>query len=90
MDNDLISKVAKSTGLDNKVANELSSALLTVLADNLSMQNNVAIPGFGTFMSKKTGEHIAVSATGNRSLVPPKITVVFRQGSRFRKIIQSR
>lgn len=39
----------------------------------------VAIPGFGTFEARKRAERVTVHpATGQKLLVPPKITVAFK------------
>lgn len=86
MDNrTFISKLAKKTGLPVRQAGQIADTLTAIITDQLCSANDVAIPGFGTFGTVKSDEHIEVSDNGKRTLLPPKISAEFVAGSRLKK-----
>lgn len=87
MDNrQLISKVAKRLNTDNKTASAMADALTQLIADRCAQLENIAIPGFGTFVALKTDEHIVTNPESKqRCLVPPQISVSFRPAVKLRK-----
>ena len=87
MDNrTLIGRVAKATGTDPRSTTAMAEALTRLMADSAAALDNVAIPGFGTFVSDKEDERVAVDpATGSRCLMPPAISVLFRAATKLRK-----
>lgn len=89
MDNrQLISKVAKRLNSDNKSVSAMADALTQLIADHCALLENIAIPGFGTFVALKTDEHIVTDpATKQRTLVPPEISVSFRPAVKLRKAV---
>ncbi|MDE6524422.1 MAG: HU family DNA-binding protein [Paramuribaculum sp.] len=60
-------------------------AIVDALGDFCAQGDSVAIPGFGTFQSVKTDEHIATDDEGRRMLMPPSITVEFKSSVVLRK-----
>lgn len=67
---------------------------VTTLVDGLSVifrevgaeLDSIAVPGFGTFKSSKTEERISVNEnTGERTLLPPVITMEFQPSIVLRK-----
>ena len=85
-----ISQIARHTDTDARTASAMADALTELITDNLRTLNNVAIPGFGTFVAIKTDEHVRTDSAGRRFLMPPSVTVSFRPGSKFRKTISSK
>lgn len=64
----------------------LTSALTASIAETGAELDSCAIPGFGTFVSEKTDEHITVDpVNGERLLVPPAITMRFQPSVVLRK-----
>ena len=54
MDNrTLLSRVAKATGADARTTSSMAEALTRLMADSAAVLDNVAIPGFGTFVADK-------------------------------------
>ena len=92
MDNrSLISKVEKRTQSDVKTAGAMADALTRIIADSNAALDNVAIPGFGTFIALKNDEHIETDPkNGQRTLMPPSVTVTFRSAVKLRKAATSR
>ena len=60
-------------------------AIADVLGELCAQGDSVAIPGFGTFQSVKTDEHVHTDDDGHRMLVPPAITVEFKSSVVLRK-----
>lgn len=60
-------------------------AIVDALGDFCAQGDSVAIPGFGTFQSVKTDEHIATADDGSRLLMPPAIEVEFKPSVVLRK-----
>lgn len=78
MDNKtFLDRVAKRSGITAVSAKNLAQALTSTLTEVFAELDSAAIPGFGTFESVKTDEHVMTDATGRRMLVPPAITVKF-------------
>ena len=74
MDNrSFISNLSRATGLTAKDAARLTSALIDIVAEGLAENDNVALPGFGTFESEKVLEHIETDTkTGKVPCTPRK------------------
>lgn len=80
--------LAKATGNDVRQTTRLSKALTQIIGKNMAEGINIAVPGFGEFRSVKENEHIVTDPkSGERTLLPPSITVRFKAGSRLRKNI---
>lgn len=91
MDNrTLIQGLAKATGLDTRTAQERALTLASLIGQNAAEGDSTAIPGFGTFLSVRTPEHVVTNKeTSTRTLVPPAITVEFHPGTALKKKIGS-
>lgn len=89
MDNrSFIAGLAKACNIDSRQSSSLAQSLVDIIGRELSESNDVAVPGFGAFESLKTAEHVETDAAGGaRMLMPPKISVVFKPGSRLKKAI---
>lgn len=80
------SQLAARLGIPAKDTAALSDRLVTAMKQCLSDLDNVAIPGFGTFSSMKTDEHIESDPDrGTTMLMPPSINIEFAAGSQLRK-----
>lgn len=76
---DLITTIRGQQGLSAEEAEVLFDATVSALKTQLLNGDVVAIQGFGQFEPKKKNERISVSpSTGERMLVPPKISLAFK------------
>lgn len=92
MDNrTFIQRLAKATNTDAKTAQRLVSAFTDILSEAAVDMDSVAIPGFGSFSPVKTPDHIETDTeTGHTTLVPPRIDLSFKPGSRLKKTLKTR
>lgn len=88
----LVHSLATAMGRDTKDISALLESLDAVIKERLSDMDTIAIPGFGEFEPVKEDEHIETdTATGERMLIPPAISVRFNPSSLLkRKIKESR
>lgn len=81
-----ISLMAKRLGLTNVRVNELIDALVGVIRTHSGLREGVALPGLGTFTLLKHDERVkADRATGRRTLLPPRLELVFSPAARLLK-----
>lgn len=80
MDNKaLLDMVAERINRDAEDVNKLVDALISVVKTRCGELDSIAVPGFGTFETKKKLERVVVNpTTGKRMLIPPKIVLSFR------------
>ncbi len=78
--------MSKRLNRDTAEVSTLVEGLAVVLREAGSDLDSIAVPGFGTFKSVKTEEKIvADEATGERTLLPPSITMEFQTSIVLRK-----
>ena len=71
--------IAKRMGRDNADVTKLIEAFITIVKESCGEMDSIAVPGFGTFETKKKLERIVVNpSTGKRMLSPPTITLTFK------------
>lgn len=86
MDNrTFIRHLSKTTGHDTVTTTSIADSLSEIITSGLAELDTIAIPGFGSFTAIKENEYIAVADDGSRTLMPPKISVTFKPGSRLSK-----
>ena len=79
---EFINELASRSNRTNAETTTLVNELIAVMTDRLAENDTIAITGFGQFEVKKKMERISVNpATGLRYLVPPKLTLSFRQSN---------
>lgn len=78
---ELVAALAKRLEWTQRDTSDVLEALVGVMNKELIEGNSVNIQGFGLFEPKKKKDRISVNpVTKQRFLVPPKITLSFRQG----------
>lgn len=83
----MIKELARRTGRDRKSIEALCETMRTCLIEHCGSLHTVAIPGFGQFEGIKHDEEIVTDrTTGQRTLLPPEITVNFKAAGKLRKI----
>ena len=90
MDNkQLLDTIAKRMGRNNTDVVKLMDAWVTIVKERCGELDSIAIPGFGTFESKKKLERIVVNpSSGKRMLVPPKIVLSFKPSALLKSKIK--
>lgn len=84
-------RLSKATDMDSKNVQQILSEYIAMVAETALDFDSVAVPGFGTFTPVKTTDHIDTDpVTGRNTLVPPRIDLTFKPGSRLKKSIKSR
>lgn len=87
---ELVSELANRTKWSSKEVSSLVSATVSVIIGELTEENSVAIPSFGTFEVKKKLERVLVNPiTKQRMLVPPKMVVSFKPNTSLKSRIKS-
>lgn len=83
---DLISRIASESGTSEKQAREAVNAVFDAIIACLREEERVSIRGFGAFEirdhKEKTGRN---PHTGEKMLLPPRSTIVFRVSRSLRK-----
>lgn len=91
MDNKTIIEIlSKRLGHSKTEISNLIDGLTFVVKDKCSDLDTIAVPGFGSFESKKRLERIANHpATGKRMLIPPKISVCFKPSALLKQKLKT-
>lgn len=87
MDNkDFVGHIASELGITGSQVSVLVEAFASVIKQEASDVNAVAIPSFGTFEAVKEDERIIRDlSTGHRLLMPPSISLKFNAATALRK-----
>lgn len=79
-------KLCEATGRQPADVDALIEGFSILLREAGAELDPVAIPTFGTFVPEKHQEEIVNDlSTGHRMLLPPEITLTFRQGAMLTK-----
>ena len=79
---EFIAELARQNGMKAAEAQQLMNSLISALGECFQEGDAVQLPNFGAFEVKKKQERIIVNpSTGQRMLVPPKLTLTFRPTS---------
>lgn len=84
---EFVSAIASRMNIKRQEAERLIEATVQVFTENLSAGNTIGINNFGNFEIKKKDERISVHpATQQRTLIPPKLVVNFKQSNYLKEI----
>ena len=76
---DFIAALSERMGYTAKDTQHLVNNIINAMGDAFQEDNAVLVPNFGIFEAKKKLERIIVNpTTGQRMLVPPKLTLGFK------------
>lgn len=87
---EFMTRLAKRLQTDRATTVTLSKALCQIITARAAELDNVALPGFGTFVPVKTDEAIEETPDGRRRLLPPSIRLTFTVGSRLKKTVNGK
>lgn len=87
---EFISDLASRTNQSSKEVNSLVGVTVSAIISELTEENSVTIPSFGTFEVKKKLERVLVNPiTKQRMLVPPKIVVSFKPNTSLKSKVKN-
>jgi DNA-binding protein HU-beta len=69
---DIVSKVAKSTGVERITVQKTVEAFMESLKSSLAKNENVYLRGFGSFIVKKRAQKTARNISKNTTLIIPE------------------
>ena len=76
---EFINELARRNEMKAADAQAWMNALLSAMGENFQEGNAVQLPNFGVFEVKKKLERVIINpSTGQRMLVPPKLTLAFK------------
>jgi len=79
---ELVARVADSTGQSKQAAREVLDAFLAVVGESLGEGQNIELRGFGSFKVKTRRERVARNPqTGEKVEVPRRFVPVFKPSS---------
>lgn len=79
---EFISELSKQIGKTEAVTTKMVNALEDIMVGHFEENDSLTVSGFGAFEVRKKMERISVNpSTGKRYLVPPKLTLNFRQSN---------
>lgn len=85
----LIEKLAKVNDVPKKTAETFLNSFIDTIMMSLKKGDKVAIPGFGTFLVRKSKARIGRNpATGAKINIPARRKVVFRAGKEFKETVK--
>ena len=83
---EFIAEMAKRTNRTISDTSVTVEGFESILKSHLEENDSVVVMGFGTFEVKKKLERISVNpTTGKRYLVPPKLTLSFKQSGSLKE-----
>ena len=68
---EIVTEIAKSTGIDKASVLAVVEGLMTTIKDSLANGENVYLRGFGTFQIKKRAEKLARNINKNTTVIVP-------------------
>ena len=83
---EFVTELSRRTGISVKETTDLLGKVIAEMTQELVEGDAIAVPGFGTFDTKKKAERISVSpTTKQRMLVPPKLVLCFKPSGLLRE-----
>ena len=69
---DIVSEIAKSTGVEKVQVQAIAEALMDSIKTSLTQKNNVYLRGFGSFIVKKRAKKVARNISKNTTITIPE------------------
>ena len=86
---EFIADLARRNGMKVSEALRMMNTLVTAMCDQFMEGNTVQLPNFGAFEVRKKLERIIRNpGTGQRMLVPPKLTLTFKPSMQTKESIR--
>lgn len=82
---DIVSEIAKTTGIDKAAVLSVVEQFMTVVKDSLAHGENVYLRGFGSFIVKQRAEKTARNISRNTTLLIPAHNIpAFKPANSFK------
>ena len=82
---DIVSEIAKTTGIDKAAVLSVVEQFMTVVKDSLAHGENVYLHGFGSFIVKQRAEKTARNISKNTTLLIPAHNIpAFKPANSFK------
>lgn len=89
MEDNIISDISRRSSIDAARVARFLAVFSDIIREECGNENNVAIPGFGTFEGVKHDESVVRDlASGRNMLLPPSIELQFKPGGMLRKKVK--
>lgn len=89
MEDNIISDISRRSSIDVARVARFLAVFADIVREECGNENNVAIPGFGTFEGVKYDESVVRDlASGRNMLLPPSIELQFKPGGMLRKKVK--
>lgn len=83
---DIVSEIAKTTGIDKVAVLSVVEQFMSVVKDSLAHGENVYLRGFGSFIVKQRAEKTARNISKNTTLVIPAHNIpAFKPANTFKE-----
>lgn len=83
---DIVSEIAKTTGIDKAAVLSVVEQFMTVVKDSLAHGENIYLRGFGSFIVKQRAEKTARNISKNNTLVIPAHNIpAFKPANSFKE-----
>lgn len=83
---DIVSEIAKTTGIDKAAVLSVVEQFMTVVKDSLAHGENIYLRGFGSFIVKQRAEKTARNISKNTTLVIPAHNIpAFKPANSFKE-----
>ena len=69
---DIVSEIAKSTGVEKVQVQAIVEAFMESIKTSLTQKNNVYLRGFGSFIGKKRAKKVARNISKNTTITIPE------------------
>ena len=89
MEDNIISDISRRSSIDAARVARFLAVFAGIVREECGNENNVAIPGFGTFEGVKHDESVVRDLTSGRNmLLPPSIELRFKPGGMLWKNVK--
>ena len=80
--NDIISKIAKETGIDKLTVRKIVESFMGTVKESLVRKENVYLRGFGSFIIKKRARKVGRNISKNTAIIVPEHFIPFFKPSK--------
>ncbi len=80
---DIVSEIAKSTGVEKVQVQAIVEAFMESIKTSLTQKNNVYLRGFGSFIVKKRAKKVARNISKNTTITIPEHNIPFKPAKSF-------
>lgn len=88
---DIVSEIAKSTGIEKAQTQAVVEAMMESIKDSMTRGNNVYLRGFGSFIVKKRAKKVARNISKNTTIEIPEHNIpAFKPSKTFAEQIRTK